>query len=137
MDIICIKTNNVINMISQAVGRQCKPGCIVITSEYQLPLEGYIPPSTNGDTELPYGYYQLELVEELTGDCWCTGGQSTVYFHRVITSLREETNDGDNYRRIKPAHLRALEQEEEVDEAKEVGRALDSWGILPDDDYSP
>ena len=125
--------SNVIEMISKAVGRQCKPGSIVITSEYPLPLEGYIPPMQD-DPAMPYGYYRLELVEELTGDCWCTGGISTVFFHRVVESLREVEYDGENYRRVKPVQVT---EESAIDKAKEesirVARALDSWGILPDD----
>jgi hypothetical protein len=79
---------HVIDMISRAVGRQCKPGCIVITTEYQLPLEGVIEPSED-DPSMPSGRYKLELVEELTGNCWCTGGTSTAFFHRVSESLWE------------------------------------------------
>jgi hypothetical protein len=124
--------NDVIAMISRAVGRQCKPGSIVITSEYSLPLEGTIEPLHN-DPAMASGTYRLELVEELTGDCWCTGGVSTVFFHRVVESLW----DG-NYKRIKPLVAQREDGtnngslEDKTDEARRIGQALNSWGMPQD-----
>ena len=86
-----------LSMFSKAVGRQCKPGCIVITTEYQIETEGYIEPYAE-DASLPYGSYKLELLEECTGQVECTGGISTAYFYRVIESLWE----GEDIRRTKP-----------------------------------
>jgi hypothetical protein len=54
--------------LSKAIGRQCKPGTIAITTEFPL---------------------ELELLEARDGYCWLTGGASTAYFHRVVESLWE------------------------------------------------
>lgn len=70
--------------LGQAVGRQFKPGSIVITTDYMIPLENSMPP-IEGDNRT--GSYKLELVEKLDGWCWLTGGDSTAYIHRVVHSL--------------------------------------------------
>jgi hypothetical protein len=72
--------------LARAVGRQCVPGTLVITTEYQLPLGGAVEP-VEDDPDMPHGAYELELVEALTGDNDSTGGLSTVFIHRVIKSL--------------------------------------------------
>jgi hypothetical protein len=81
--------------IARAVGRQCPPGCLVITTEYQLPLGGTIEPHPD-DPHLPHGDYKLELVETLSGTNSAVGGESTAFVHRVVESL------GDGQPRTKP-----------------------------------
>jgi SAM-dependent methyltransferase len=72
--------------LSKSIGRQCKPGAIVITTEFMLPLEGTIDPF-EADPRVPSGSYELQLVEKVEGWCWLTGGESTAYIHRVVKSL--------------------------------------------------
>ena len=86
---------NMMQGLSKAMGRQCKPGTIIITTEYQLPLEGTIDPNDD-DPTLPYGKYKLELVESIDGYCWLTGGESTALIHRVVESLWVE-GSGERY----------------------------------------
>ena len=88
---------HVISQISRAVGRQCKPGCIVVTTEYKLPLSGFLEPMQD-DPEMPSGNYRMEILHEMTGQCSCVGGVSTVYFHRVVESLWQ-----GGVRRVKPS----------------------------------
>lgn len=79
--------------LSQALGRGCKPGSIIITTDYTLPLEGYIENKDskyNNDPNMPYGNYKLELVESIHGWCWLTGGESTAHIHRVVESLWDD-----------------------------------------------
>ena len=81
-------SDSILQSLSQAIGRQCQPGTLVITTDVSLPLDGLIEPHPDDDT-LPYGDYQLELMEHVDGYCWLTGGHSTAYIHRVIKSLWE------------------------------------------------
>lgn len=77
-------TPDLMKRLGQAVGRQCKPGSIIITTDYMLPLVNTIP-AIEGDART--GTYTLELAEKVDGWCWLTGGASTVYIHRVVDSL--------------------------------------------------
>ena len=86
---------DLLDMLSRAVGGQCKPGCIVITTEHQLKTEGVVEPNLE-DPSLPSGPYKLELLEEMSGRNPVVGGISTVFFYRVVESL------GDGTRRTKP-----------------------------------
>jgi hypothetical protein len=79
-------TAPVLSGLAAAVGRQCRPGTLVITTEYMLPLEGSVPP-VERDGRFPSGFYRLGLVEKVNGWCWLTGGSSTAYVHRVESSL--------------------------------------------------
>jgi hypothetical protein len=81
--------------LARAVGRQCQPGTLVITTEYQLPLGGTIEPCED-DPTLPHGEYQLELLETMTGENESTGGLSTIYIQRLVRSI------GDGIRRSPP-----------------------------------
>lgn len=81
---------SVLGKMSRAIGRQCKPGTIAVTTEYPLPLKGYLEPMED-DPSMPFGDYELELIGELTGECHCTGGHSTAFFHRVVHSLWQPT----------------------------------------------
>jgi len=83
--------------LSHAFGRQCKPGTIIITTDYQLSLEGYVDPVAD-DLNLPSGKYKLELLEKIDGWCWITGGDSTAYIHRVVQSINV---NGDTFKRPK------------------------------------
>ena len=74
------------SLLGAAVGRQCQPGTIVITTDYMLPLQGTVPPVENDD-RIPTGEYTLSLLEKVDGWCWLTGGASTAYIHRVETSV--------------------------------------------------
>lgn len=75
----------IVNM-ARACGRQCKPGSLIITTEYALPIGGTIE-SFPEDPCVPDGDFKLELVEELHGSCDATGGESTVFIHRLTKSL--------------------------------------------------
>jgi SAM-dependent methyltransferase len=79
-------SESLMGSLSKSIGRQCKPGAIVITTEFMLPLEGTIDPF-EADPRVPSGSYELQLVEKVEGWCWLTGGASTAYIHRVVKSL--------------------------------------------------
>jgi hypothetical protein len=79
-------SEDLMGSLSKSIGRQCKPGALVITTEFMLPLEGTIDPFQE-DPRVPSGSYELELVEKVEGWCWLTGGDSTAYIHRVVKSL--------------------------------------------------
>jgi hypothetical protein len=79
-------SEDLMGSLSNSIGRQCKPGTIVITTEYMLDLEGQIDP-VEEDPRVPSGSYELQLVEKLDGWCWLTGGASTAFIHRVTKSL--------------------------------------------------
>jgi SAM-dependent methyltransferase len=81
----CMNTHILINL-AQSIGRQCKPGCLVLTTEYHLPLGGNVGPLTD-DPDYPSGEYALELLESITGTNEATGGESTVHIHRVTKAL--------------------------------------------------
>lgn len=113
----CMSTS-ILQSLSQAIGRQCRPGTIVITTDFPLLLEGTIPPFPD-DPSLPHGSYELELLdpqEGVDGYCWLTGGQSTAYIHRVKTSLWDDTGP-----RVKP-ELPASEKAFRAIQAMEEGR---------------
>ena len=113
-------SQDLMGSLSLAIGRQCKPGSIVITTEFPLPLEGYIGPyrcSVDDETassfvrqdhDLPTGTYKLELLESVDGWVWLTGGESTAYIHRVVESLWEE-GVGKRDRPVPTAHQAARE----------------------------
>ena len=76
----------VIDRLAQAVGRQCRPGTIVITTDRMLPLKGYCK-ANEMDDRIPSGSFELELVDKMDGYGWVTGGTSTAYIHKVKQSL--------------------------------------------------
>ena len=88
--------HHMMQSLGGAIGRQCKPGSIIITTEFTLPLEGIIGPypcathPVEEQHELPSGPYKLELLEAVNGWCWLTGGESTAYIHRVVESLWQD-----------------------------------------------
>lgn len=79
-------TTPVLSSLAAAVGRQCKPGTLVITTEYMLPLVGAVPP-VERDGRFPCGSFRLGLIEKVNGWCWLTGGSSTAFVHLVKSSL--------------------------------------------------
>lgn len=111
---------DVMESLSRCIGTKCKPGTIVITIDYALVLDGYVEPSVSEEygIELPAGPYKLEIVEQVDGWCWLTGGLSTAYIHRVQTSLWEQQEQ------IKNASIE--------DKAIGVVRALESGQLKPD-----
>jgi hypothetical protein len=59
-------SSEMMSSLSEAFGRQCKPGTIIITTDYSLPLSGEIDPLED-DTSMPFGSYELELLESVDG----------------------------------------------------------------------
>lgn len=82
-------SSDMMSSLSKAFGLQCKPGTIIITTDYFLPLSGDIGPLED-DESMPFGPYELVLLESIDGFCWLTGGQSTAFIHKVVSSLWEE-----------------------------------------------
>jgi hypothetical protein len=87
--------------LGKALGRQCRPGSIIITTEFPLPLQGVVEP-LDDDPSMPYGNYQMELVEVLDGYCWIVGGNSTAYIHRVVESLSKRYGNQKRQRPMIP-----------------------------------
>ena len=116
--------------LSQALGRGCKPGSIIITTDYTLPLEGYIEKNDtdtyNNDPNMPYGNYKLELVESINGWCWLTGGESTAHIHRVVESLWD-----DNGPRKRP-ELTLEQKALQIVDSYESGTLTDTEKFLRD-----
>lgn len=84
----CMKPS-LVKDLSIAIGRQLRPGSIIITTEFPLVLRGHIDPLKD-DKSMPHGNYEIELLEKVDGWCWLMGGESTAYIHRVKTSLWKE-----------------------------------------------
>ena len=76
--------DGVIEVVSRGVGR-CRPGTILVTTDYEPPLEGYLPPVSN-DVRVPHGYYRLEKIESIDGACQVVGGQTRAHIYRVAES---------------------------------------------------
>jgi hypothetical protein len=110
--------------LGKVIGRQCKPGTIVITTDYVLPLKGNIEPLEE-DESMPSGPYKLDLVESVDGWCWLTGGQSTAHIHRVDTSLWED-GVGPRQRPVIPLKVQAYR----IVKAMEAGELTDSKRFL-------
>ena len=110
--------------LSIAIGRQCKPGTIIITTEFPLFLSGTIEP-LDMDESMPHGEYEIQLLEKIDGWCWLLGGQSTAYIHRVQTSLWEQY-DGP---RPMP-HISLEEEAYQLVQLIESGKLTDSNEFL-------
>ena len=54
-------TDDMMTSLGKCIGRQCKPGTIDITTEFQIPLSGEIE-KVESDASLPYGEYEMELL---------------------------------------------------------------------------
>ena len=81
----CMKPQ-LLKELSIAIGRQLRPGSIIITTEFPLVLRGTIDPLED-DVTMPHGDYEIELLDKVDGWCWLMGGESTAYIHRVKKSL--------------------------------------------------
>ena len=75
--------------LGECINRQCKPGTIIITTEYQLPLSGYVEEIEN-DAGIPFGEYKIKLLDTIDGECHVTGGISTAYIHQITQSPYEK-----------------------------------------------
>jgi hypothetical protein len=71
--------SELLQSLSDVVGRQCRPGTIVMSTDYPLPLQAS---SEDGGVSS----FRLELVEQVDGYSWVTGGDSTAYIQRVVES---------------------------------------------------
>ena len=80
--------DGVVEMVSRAVGCGCREGTLVITTDYQLPLHGYVPPKN--EMQFPSGTYEFELLDSVDGECKVVGGTSTAYIHRLVKSVRTD-----------------------------------------------
>ncbi len=101
--------------LSDGIARQCKPGTIIITTEYKLNTSGTIAPLSS-DPTMPSGEYEIDLVNSIDGQNWLVGGVSTAHIHRLTKSLW----DGKGARtRPSPSH-----QDEMLKEAKEALEVL-------------
>ena len=108
-------TPEMMSNLSDSIGRQCKPGTIIITTEYKLNSSGSLDPLP--DPEMPHGDYEIDLVESLDGLNWVVGGQSTAH----IQILRKSVGDG------KGPSTRPIMSSEDVrkEEAKEALNCLE------------
>lgn len=88
----CLPKEGLANF-AEAVGRQCKPGTIVITTDYMLPLEGFVRP-VPGDDRIPSGNFKFTLQEQIQGWVWLTGGASTAFIQRVEQSAWDPEHTG-------------------------------------------
>ena len=137
-DCVCVFSSwmsaSIISSVSAAIGRQCKPGTIVITTEFPLDLEGMLDP-TNDPDELLYSHctydgdfddpedsqewyrfcaeegiqsipFKFDLLETIDGYCWLTGGISTAFIHRVSSSA------WDKFTPVPPTKDQVLSDEE-------------------------
>jgi len=116
---------DLISELAQSIGRQCKPGTIVITTEYMLPLEGFVEPYSDDDN-VPSGPYKLEFLKSIDGWCYVTGGVSTAYIHRVTESLW----DPDRQEPLRPPEMSVEDQAYEVAKAMEAGELTDPQQFL-------
>eukprot|EP00978_Attheya_sp_CCMP212_P005649 scaffold12674_cov35-Attheya_sp.AAC.1 len=126
----------VLQNLGRAIGRQCKPGTIVITTEFPLALEGNVLADNEFDPllfEQDYsdeepiivGSYTLELLEQVDGWCWLLGGKSTAYIHRVLTSCWTEDS-----KKLERPVLSIEEQAYRICKLMEAGELTDSRKFL-------
>jgi hypothetical protein len=67
------------DMMGRAIRRQCRPGTMVVTTDYRLP-------ETDGldDDEHSSRRRRLELLREIPTACQLVGGECTAFLHRVV-----------------------------------------------------
>ncbi len=116
--------SDLIEELSVAIGRQCKPGTIIITTEFPLFLRGKIDP-VDGDDTIPSGEYVIQLLEKIDGWCWVMGGKSAAYIHQVTASLSDDYGG----RRLKP-QLPLEEDAFRLIQLMEKGELVDTKGFL-------
>ena len=80
--------DGVIEIVSRAAGR-CRPGTILVTTDYEPPLEGELLPDID-DLTVPYGAYRLEKIESVEGACVIVGGVTEAHIYRVVQSVWNE-----------------------------------------------
>ena len=68
----CMKPE-LVKELSSAIGRQFKPGSIVITTEFPLHLRGAVQ-QVEEDRSMPHGEFEFQLLEKIDGWCWLLGG---------------------------------------------------------------
>lgn len=120
----CMGSDSIQDGLAKAIGRQCKPGTIVITTDYMLPLEGTIAPYDKDD-RIPSGNFKLGLIEQIDGWCWLTGGVSTAFIHKVEVSLWEEGQG-----KLERPEVSLEDKALEVVRALEAGELTDSKVFL-------
>eukprot|EP00535_Pseudo-nitzschia_heimii_P010003 CAMPEP_0197178942 /NCGR_PEP_ID=MMETSP1423-20130617/4054_1 /TAXON_ID=476441 /ORGANISM="Pseudo-nitzschia heimii, Strain UNC1101" /LENGTH=404 /DNA_ID=CAMNT_0042628767 /DNA_START=43 /DNA_END=1257 /DNA_ORIENTATION=+ len=81
--------------LARSIGRQCRPGTVVVTTDYRLPSGGVLEELPD-DPGYPTGGYAIEVVDSFSGSCAAVGGTSTVYVQRVVESV------GTGIRRVRP-----------------------------------
>ena len=118
----CMGSDLVQHKLAQALGRQCRIGTIIITTDYMLPLSGYIPPNQN-DERIPHGDYRLKLLESIDGWCWLTGGASTAHIHLVEQSLQQSG-------KLEPLEKSLQDKALEIVLALESGKLSDSKAFV-------
>ena len=124
----CLSSHLRINL-ARSIGRQSRPGTIVITTEYQLPLGGQLT-EVPDDLDYPCGEYELELLDTISGPCTAVGGESTVYIHRVLKSI------GNGERRVQPLlpvselAYRAIQHMEQTDTSKFIVQVSNQMAFL-------
>ena len=85
---------HVLDNFANSVGQRCRPGTIVITTEYPLSLEGRVTRDHTVDTNNQTNgsdFYRFSLLEAIDGGCALIGGVSTAFVHRVEESLWTES----------------------------------------------
>jgi hypothetical protein len=65
--------------IAHAIGRYCRVGTLVISTDYELIVDRTLSESTGQ-------YFQLEKLHQKDGYCWVVGGISTAYIYRLVES---------------------------------------------------
>jgi len=78
-------SEEMMSKLSDCIGRQCRQGTIVITTEYKLNSAGTIQPLPG--TTMSFGDYDIDLVDSIDCYNWLVGGKSTAHVHRVMNSL--------------------------------------------------
>ena len=107
----CFSTEMMSNL-SDSIGAQCKEGTIIITTEYKLNTHGSVDPAV-GDGTMPFGDYQIDLIDSIDGECELVGGRSTAHIHRVAKSAA-----GNDYcQRSRPEDGQTSEVEQEAIDA--------------------
>lgn len=77
-------TTDMMKDLSDCIGR-CKPGTIVISTEFMLQSTGHLPPLEN-DPNMPHGTYEIDTIETVEGWNWITK-RSTAFIQRVTKSV--------------------------------------------------
>lgn len=65
------------DMMGRAIRRQCRPGTMVVTTDYRLP-------ETDGSDDEPSSRRRLERLREIPTSCQLVGGECTAFLHRVV-----------------------------------------------------